>query len=69
MKGAEVYHQIKALRRQYSLRDCADRLGISVNTVSKYDQMSLEEASCYFAQGQRVSQFDEARAFIIEELI
>ena len=63
-----MYHQIKALRRQYSLRDCADRLGISVNTVSKYDQMSLEEASCYFAQGQRVSQFDEARAFIIEEL-
>ena len=39
-----MYHQIKALRRHYSLRECADLLGISVNTVSKYDQMSLEEA-------------------------
>jgi transposase len=69
MKGAEVYHQIKALRRQYSLRGCARLLGISVNTVIKYDQMSLEEASSYFSQNQRGSQFDEARTFIIEELI
>jgi transposase len=68
MKGVAVYHQIKALCQQYSYRDCARRLGISVNTVQKYAQMSMEEAAPYFEGVKRPSQFDEARDFIIDQL-
>jgi transposase len=68
MKGVAVYHQIKALCQQYSYRDCACRLGISVNTVQKYAQTSMEEASSYFEGIKRPSQFDEAREFIIDQL-
>ena len=68
MKGASVYHKIKALRAEYSIRDCARELDISINTVQKYAQMSLEEASVSIGQQQRRSQFDEVRAYILEEL-
>ena len=68
MKGVTVYHQIKALCEQYSYRECARRLGISVNTVQKYAQMSMEEAAAYFKESRRGSQFDEARGFIVDEL-
>lgn len=68
MKGASVYHKIKALRAEYSIRDCARELDISINTVQKYAQMSLDEASASIGQQQRRSQFDEARVYILEEL-
>ena len=67
-KGAAVYHLIKALSEQYSYRNCARRLGISVTTVQKYAQMSMEDASVYFAGVKRSSQFDEAREYIIDQL-
>lgn len=68
MKGATVYHKIKALRTHYSIRDCAGILGISVNTVQKYEAMSLEEASVYLGRQKRKSQFDEAREYILDQL-
>lgn len=68
MKGATVYHKIKALRPHYSIRDCARILDISINTVQKYQEMSLEEASAYLSSQNRKSQFDEARDYILEQL-
>ncbi len=68
MIGVIVYHQIKSLRQDHSLRDTAKNLKISVNTVRKYEGMSLSEASVYFEESQRLSQFDVARAFIEERL-
>ena len=68
MKGVSMYHQIKSLRRCYSVRECARRLGVSVNTVRKYDGMNLSESASYFETRQRSSQFDVARDFIIERL-
>jgi len=68
MKGASVYHQIKSLSKEYSLRDCAEKLGISVNTVRKYAGMELQEASAYLERVKRGSQYDVAREFILEYL-
>lgn len=68
MKGATVYHQIKSLSKEYSLRDCAEKLGISVNTVRKYAGMELQEASVYLERVKRRSQYDVAREFILEYL-
>jgi len=68
MKGATVYHQIKSLSKEYPLRDCAEKLGISVNTVRKYAGMDLQEASAYLERVKRRSQYDIAREFILEYL-
>lgn len=68
MKGATVYHQIKSLSKEYPLRDCAEKLGISVNTVRKYAGMDLQEASAYLERVKRRSQYDVAREFILEYL-
>ncbi len=68
MIGVIVYHQIKSLRRYYSVRECACRLGISVNTVRKFEQMDLAEGAAYFGNSHRSSQFDVAREFIEERL-
>ena len=68
MKGVKVYHKIKALSDETSYRDCARRLGISINTVKKYRKMSMEEAASYFGRSTRPSQFEKAREFIIDQL-
>ncbi len=68
MIGVIVYHQIKALRRDHSVRLCAEKLGVSVNTVRKYEVMDLSEASVYFEESLRSSQFEVAREFIEDRL-
>jgi transposase len=59
-----MYHQIKSLREKYSLQACARLLGVSVNTIRKYEKMDFEEASSYFESSIRKSQYDVAREFI-----
>lgn len=68
MIGVPVYHKIKALREGHSIRDCARRLDISPATVSKYAQLSLEEACSSVGCHQRSSQFDPARDYILKQL-
>ena len=60
-----MYHKIKALRQRHSIRQCASLLGISVNTVRKYECMTLQEASDYLPKVKRSSQFDQAREFVV----
>ena len=68
MKGAAVYHRIKSLSEGHSMRECARRLGISINTVRKYAGMDLAEASDYLGKVKRSSQYDVARDFILDHL-
>jgi len=68
LKGADMYHKIKALRVDHTVRHTADALGISPNCVQKYSQMSLEEGAVYIKHLKRKSQFDEAVSFIEEQL-
>ncbi len=68
MIGVDVYHQVKALRKDYSQEEVAHRLGRSVNTIRKYNAMSVEQAADYFGSSQRSSQFDTALEFIEEQL-
>ena len=63
-----MYHKIKAMRAEHTVRRTADVLGISPNCVQKYSQMSLREGSAYVKQLKRKSQFDEVRSFIEQQL-
>ncbi len=63
-----MYHKIKTLRQRHSIRQCAALLGISVNTVRKYERMNLQEASDYLPKVKRCSQFDQAREFVVSYL-
>lgn len=63
-----MYHKIKAMRGEHSVRQTAEVLGISPNCVQKYTKMSLEEGAGYVKQLKRRSQFDEVRSFIDEQL-
>jgi len=68
MKGAMVYHQIKCMRKDHTVRECARKLGVSVNTVRKYAAMDIREASTYLGKVKRGSQYDVARTFIEQYL-
>ena len=59
-----MYHKIKSLRDQHSVRGIATLLDISKETVQKYTHMSLQEASDYLVQVKRRSEFDSYRDFI-----
>ena len=63
-----MYHKIKALRVDHTVRHTADALGISPNCVQKYSQMSLEEGAVYIKQLKRKSQFDEVRSSIEKQI-
>jgi len=66
MIKVDMYHKIKGIGRlkDYSLRDCAKQLGVSVKTVRKYREMGLEKAAQYLGRTHRSSQFDLASDFI-----
>ncbi len=68
MIGVIVYHQIKTLCQDHSLRDTAEELRLSVNTVRKYEALALSAASANFEGRQRSSRFGVAREFIAEQL-
>jgi len=68
LKGAEMYHKIKAMRGERSVRQTADVLGISTGCVQKYSKMSLEEGAGYIKHLKRKSQFDEVRSFIEKQI-
>jgi transposase len=68
MKGAMVYHQIQSMKEEHTVRDCARKLGVSVNTVRKYAKMDLQEAASYMDKVKRGSQYDVAREFIEQYL-
>ena len=63
-----MYHKIKAMRAEKSVRQTAELLGISQGCVQKYSQMSLKEGAVYVKQLKRKSQFDEVRSFIEEQI-
>ncbi len=63
-----MYHKIKAMRSEHSVRETADVLGVSSGCVQKYSKMSLAEGAVYVKQLKRKSQFDEVRSFIEEQL-
>lgn len=68
MKGAIVYHQIQSMKEDHTVRECARKLGVSVNTVRKYANMDIQEAATYLEQVKRGSQYDVAREFIEQQL-
>ena len=63
-----MYHKIKSMMGENSVRQTAEVLGISAGCVQKYSKMSLEEGAFYVKQLKRRSQFDEVRSFIEEQL-
>ena len=67
MLGEEMYHRIKSMSGTYSLRVIAKETSTSVNTVRKYQEIGLEEASNYIGKLKRRSQFDIALSYIKEQ--
>jgi len=63
-----MYHKIKAIRCEHSVRQTAEILNISPNSVRKYSKMSLAEGSVYVKHLKRRSQFDVVQSFIDKQL-
>ena len=64
MIGDDMYHKIKSMSGDFSLRVIAKKTKLSVNTVRKYKNLSLVEASNYLGNQKRQSQFDIAVSYI-----
>ncbi len=63
-----MYHQIKSLRMNLSIRKVAEKLKISPNTVQKYANMDMPTASTYLKKVDRRSEFEVAYEFIEEKI-
>jgi transposase len=68
MESEEMYHQIKSLRMNLSIRKVAEKLKISPNTVQKYANMDMPTASTYLKKVDRRSEFEVAYEFIEEKI-
>jgi len=68
MESEEMYHQIKSLRMNLSIRKVAEKLKISPNTVQKYAKMDMPTASTYLKKVDRRSEFEVAYEFIEEKI-
>ena len=67
MIGESMYHKIKSMSDDYSLRIISKETGASVNTIRKYKEIGLTEASNYIGKLKRRSQFDIAFDYIKEQ--
>jgi hypothetical protein len=67
MIGENMYHKIKNMSSDCSLRAISKKTGVSINTVRKYQKLNLSEASNYIGKQSRKSQFDVAVGYIKEQ--
>lgn len=63
-----MYHKVKVIRKNYSVRATAKLLGVSPGSVQKYSRMSLRDAGSYVQQLKRSSKLDAVKDFIEDQL-
>lgn len=68
MTEVNMYHKIKAVKSNNSIRETAKIIGISTDTVHKYSKISLENIAKILKHKKRRSQFTVALEFTNEKI-